>query len=289
MSRNQLEKTGAGVYVLLGACAVLWHPISSIFEHLGLLKGHTDLLLPLALDGIGLLLVGLGVERLVSIQTLMEVMDALKQTQIDTMAEVKQTRTDTMAEVKQTRTDTMAALKNDGRFRCLDTPGKIYREALDMVMESSNHRDIKATDLWPSALEEKEDSNFIAYVRALADKIKQATREKGRVNYRLVYARDPNGFYKARLDHRRAQIADEHLMKRHVDNTFPLEVLIVGSSILIGFPDADVGKPLKFAIAISDAKLAPLVDQWYDDLVFNKAKKEPPNRASNAEETRIDK
>jgi len=258
MSRDLFSKTTAWIYICLGGLAVLWDGIAIILEH----RGHdqTNLLLALGLFGIGVLLAGLGAERLGPMKTLME-----------------------------TQMATMAALKNDGRFRCLDTPGKIYREAMDMVMESSNHCDIKATDLWPSPLDENEDSNFTAYVHALADKIKQATKEKGRVNYRLVYARDPKEFYKARLDHRRAQIADEHLPRRHVDNTFPLEVLIVGSSILIGFPDVDDWKPLKFAIAITDAKLAPLVGQWYDDLVFNKAKKEPPNRSSGSEEARIDR
>jgi len=206
------------------------------FGSIGAILAAVRVFLPRSVDApgytlfiVGLLCVGLGVQRLGSIQ---EVLDFVK----------------------------------SDKLTWLDGSEEVYAKATRMIQNCKHPGEIRATDLLPY---EKKPEEFKSYFTAIAKRM--AT---GRVVYRLVFANDKAG--RDGLDMRRGIIAATpahvgQMEARYVEQTFPLEVLIVGTNVVLGFPDLAEGHPVTRGILIEDEVVAQQFVKWYDNLLFFRA------------------
>jgi len=242
MLTDKFSKAGARILIGAGVLAFIIGVIGGITEADWPFSGN--LLLSLILAFIGLLCAGLGAERLGPMEKLID------------------------------------ATKNIGRFRWINTGAEVYEEAERMVRECNDRCIIRATDLTPNR-EKLTSDEFISYITALGNRIEQATQKGGNVTYRLVFAddpKDPHRYGRKGLEKRRELMNRpgvlEQLWARYVDNPCPLEVLIIGSSVLLGFPTAAQGgsRPLGAGILIEDAESAHEFEQWYDGFLWGRAK-----------------
>jgi hypothetical protein len=150
----------------------------------------------------------------------------------------------------------------------LDTEREVYVRARRMIQNCQEHECIRATDLLPGEKTKAFKEYFAVFAERMATK---------RLEYRIVAANDKRKLGKKAL-YERSQIIsakNKELVKRMearlVDQTFPLEVLIVGSNgVILGFPNR-VGEVTR-GILIEDKVVADQFVKWYDHDLSGEAK-----------------
>jgi|SRR6267378_863725 len=244
MFTEKYSKAAAWIAIVAGALAIIIGVIGGIIGESRIFT--TNLLLSLLIALMGLLCAGLGAERLGPMERLIN------------------------------------ATQNIGRLRWLSTGAEVYQMAEGMVAGSPDNSEIKATDLYPSP-SKTNSREFESHNAVLAKRIGEAVRKNKSVNYHLIFADNPDDKNDGNRDGMEAQKRRRELLKtasakvrehihfRYIRHPFPLEVLIVGSDVLLGFPTTAGGRPLGAGVLIHDEESARRFEDWYEHHLWDKA------------------
>lgn len=159
-------------------------------------------------------------------------------------------------------------------FKVLVGEDLIFREAARAVQECGDSEVIRATGISPSPGASGTEKQYQReYLLALVERIQRAKERGGSLSYRWVIA-DVGSERKRRILKRRVRaftdkgILDRFLV-REFAHTWPMEMLIAGNVVVIGFSGLTTGA-LTFRVGVStaDSSFAWHMAQWYDDFLW---------------------
>lgn len=169
------------------------------------------------------------------------------------------------------------------RVTMLVGPEKIFVEARRMVERCKGHEVIRATSIttaWPGS-EDSETKYVEEFLRALASRCSAAKKDGESLLYKTVLG-FPAGTRGEPPEHKKLSIinrrkffdnegAGDRLIMKYIETDWSLDVLIVGDSMIIGFPTLPRDRSLYLGLKIHNAEFVEHVAHWYDHCVLEGA------------------
>jgi hypothetical protein len=242
----------------------------------------------------------MGIERLTAFEEARRDRDRAHQEAMERFQQLQEQIVGTDRDVGDIQRTLLTAISG----RMLIDERVVYQEAKRLIEESDDNDIIRATSLTPG--EERSGSATMdvedRYLEGpIASRIKRAKERGGSMTYRdIILLRkediskldqedaEPLVSYARERICTRQQIITEagvsdRLWLRHIGTSWPLDMLIVGDSMIIGFATLRRRTTMFMGIRITDSVFVPLVSQWYDDSLWQAAEDIPwicPSTAS---------
>jgi len=257
--RNTLNNVATWGLIGIGLVGVVIGALD-IFVELGqflsFLKKPQDILLIMVAS----LALGLGIERLATMGEL--------------EAEIRRTHSDMVEAFNAVQQVLVTAVP----FRVLTSEKAIFEEAIHIINVCKDSDIIRATGLTPEALTQQQGSTvqFQSYLSTIAKRIKKAKEQGGSLSYRVVLGseRDRQQSIQIRRDVCSSEGVLDRLVIKSVEMTWPLEILLVGDSMIIGFVSLTGDLTFRVGVRVTNRDLIRHVSEWYDDFLWNAAKSE---------------
>lgn len=218
---------------------------------------------------VSILALALGVERRATIEELGE--------------DIRQTHSYTIGMLNYlTReiTNVEQALVSTLSVRALTDERMVYGEAIQLVNAAKDSDTIRATSLGAGTSLSKSPP-FDEYLLAVARRVKTSKERGGALTYRVVMGYGPtNGevppLKRQQAIRQRRQLFGaagvlDRLFIRSVDTSWSLDMLIVGDSMIVGFPTLSRETVVRLGLRISDKRFVGCVSQWFDDFLWDAA------------------
>ena len=175
------------------------------------------------------------------------------------------------------------ALVSAVSVRALTDEKMVYREASRLVNEADDSDIIRATSLG-SPPDPPKSPPFDRYLLGVAKRIRASKERGGSLTYRIVMGYRPtNGSgpplakregIRQRKEVFRAEGVLDRLLIRSIDTTWSLDILLVGDSMIIGFPTLAGRRHIRLGLRITDKDFVGRVTQWFDDFLWDNARVE---------------
>lgn len=262
--RNILKNVATWALVGIGVVGVTIGVLDlfvQLDQLLPFLKRPQDILLIM----IAFLAVGLGIERLAIIGEL--------------ETEIRRTHSDMVEAFNVVQQALVAAVP----FRVLTSEKAIFEEANRIINACKDADVIRATGLTPGASTHQEDSAFqLRYLQTVAKRVKKARERGGSLSYRVVLGSgsDRQQSIQMRRDVFSTEGVLDRMVIKSVDMTWPLELLLVGDSLIIGFVSLTGDLTFRVGVRVTNKDLIRHVSEWYDDFLWNVAKFETPEASA---------
>lgn len=268
--RETLSKITSWGLIVTGIAGVVIGVLDVFFELDGLLLVKEPLAILVIL--VSVLALALGIERRATIEELGE--------------DVRQTSSDTIRILSRLVSEVNAvqqALISTVSVRALLDDRMVYGEATRLVHAAKDSDAIRATSLGATT-KAAESLPFDEYLSAVAKRIKTSKERGGALTYRVVMGYGPTKnkeppTQKQRAIRQRRQIFGaegvlDRLFIRSVETLWSLDVLIVGDSMIVGFPTLAQESIIRLGIRIADEDFVRSVSQWFDDFLWDAAREE---------------
>lgn len=216
---------------------------------------------------VSLLCGGLGLERLLILRKVRATIETIHEKQGALITKVTGIST-TVAEIERRQIEELAAVRKLNQAESLIGTNEIEEAALEIIKRSEDDDDIKATNQYGSeGLSEN-------YVKAIADRVKKADEKGGNMEYQVIMPAKTGSVDEVE-DIRRTvfseQKIEDKLIERHAKHPYPLEVLIVGHSMIIALRGGGSRRTYDVAIKITDPKFVEKAANWFTEIAWSDA------------------
>ncbi|HEX8600722.1 MAG TPA: hypothetical protein VF952_19670 [Chloroflexia bacterium] len=239
-------------------------------DQLGFLKETQAIVLLL----LGLLAFAVGLERRT---TLEDARHNIERLQLNILAQVTGLGME-IANMQQTLVSSVAV-------RRLMDEDEVFEEIKRIVNAGEDNQHIRATGLNATgvgAVPIQATGFSRRYVAVYAQRVKEAQERRGSMTYRVVLtfaggdATNPPPRTKTRITMRREIFAEQEINQnrlrlRYLMVSWPLDMLIIGDSVVVGFSTITGLTNITFGLRITDKALVGAITQWYDDALWDQA------------------
>jgi hypothetical protein len=157
-------------------------------------------------------------------------------------------------------------------FQVLIGQERIFNELIRLVNECDDDDLIKATGLTP---EPKAITEYAhpEWFETVARRIKKAKGNDRSLAYRVVLGKESPDRRRKSIEERYQAFSAagvlDRLSIRSVNMTWPMEMLIVGNSVFLGFVSSARDLPFRAGIMVTHKELAGIISDWYNDFLWS--------------------
>jgi hypothetical protein len=219
---------------------------------------------------LGLLALGIGLERRIILE---EARKNMERIQLEALARMMGLHNDIQGlERKLDRAVTLRRLMNED---------EVFEEVKRLLANVDNNHHIRATSTISGDFASVATNR---YVNAYAQRVQTAQAAQGMMYYYVVFGYvdgthdNPPAFTKQRIETRRAafkaaEIDDERLQLRRITANWPMDLLLIDDSLIIGFATRTGRTNISLGLSVTDSSFVRLVTDWYDHILWADAEK----------------
>ena len=190
--------------------------------------------------------------------------------------EIKQSRIYLTNEVNELR----KAILRKVPIRIFTNEKEIIDETLSLIKTCEDSDIIRATDISPLTAQNEVISLYTSssniYFLKLAKRIKKAKDKGGSLSYRIILGEETPSVRERSINRRKDAFSSEgvldRLLIRAIDKSWPLEIIVLGNSIILAFTSFTGDLTFFAGIRITNKILTTRITQWFDDYLWNAAK-----------------
>jgi len=158
-------------------------------------------------------------------------------------------------------------------FQVLIGQRKIFDELIRLVNKCDDDDLIRATGLTPEPKTTSQGYIHPEWFETVATRIKRAKENDRSLAYRVVLGKETPDQHRKSIEVRQKVFSAvgvwDRVSIRSVNMTWPMEMLIVGDSLFLGFVSSARDLPFRAGVMVTHKELTRNVSEWYDDFLWS--------------------